>query len=79
MTESDVSSKLIGFIRDRFLDGDPRGELDDSAPLLEWGILTSLNTSILLNYIRAEFGAVVDGIEADDFRTVRSLTAMICR
>jgi clorobiocin biosynthesis protein CloN5 len=79
MTESDVSGKLIGFIRERFLDGDPRGELDESAPLLEWGIITSLNTSILLNYLRDEFGAVVEGIEADDFRTVRSLTAMICR
>jgi acyl carrier protein len=76
----DVSARLIAFIREKFLAGDPQGELTDSSPLLEWGILNSLNTALLINFIREEFKTSVglEAVDAASFGTVKSIAAMLC-
>lgn len=78
MSETEVSTKLIAFIRDRFLSGDPNRELDENTPLLEWGILNSLNTAVLINFIRNDLGAPVETMNATSLRDVRAITAMVC-
>jgi acyl carrier protein len=79
MTDEKVSEKLITFIRNQFLDGDPGQQLDASTPLLEWGVLNSLNTVQLLTYIRDEFGVRVPPTEisARGFKDVNSITALV--
>ncbi len=79
MFREELSSNLIAFIRERFLDGDPNGELDETAPLLEWGVLTSMNTAQLIAFLREEFGAGIPPthINATNFKDVRSITAMV--
>jgi clorobiocin biosynthesis protein CloN5 len=80
-----VTEQVIAFIRTTFLDGDPRGELDERTPLLEWGVLNSLKMAQLLTFLR-------DGLEPADrvrvpaleitgpnFRTVRSIAALVDR
>jgi acyl carrier protein len=81
LSEEQVSARLLAFIRDRFLSGDPQGELDQTTPLLEWGVLNSLNTAMLIGYIRTEFGAVValEKVDAATFRNVASITSMLCQ
>jgi len=81
LSQDEVSARLLAFIRERFLDGDPRGELEDTSPLLEWGILNSLNTAILIGYIREEFGASValERVDAATFGSVASISAMLCQ
>jgi acyl carrier protein len=79
MTDDKVSQLLITFIRNQFLGGDPGQQLDASTPLLEWGVLNSLNTVQLLGYIRDEFGVRVPpaAINARRFKNVDSITALV--
>lgn len=78
MDRQHVIQALLSYIGETFLDGDA-GELDERTPLLEWGILTSMNTAILLTHIRESFGAQVppDRINAANFRDVRSIADLV--
>jgi flavin reductase (DIM6/NTAB) family NADH-FMN oxidoreductase RutF/acyl carrier protein len=79
MSECEVSDLLLAFIRKAFLGDDSKSELDETTPLLEWGILNSMNTAILLNFIRDEFDSPVPParIDARNFRDVHNITAMV--
>jgi clorobiocin biosynthesis protein CloN5 len=78
-SESEISARLIAFIRERFLDGDAAGELDETSPLLEWGVINSLNSVILLSFISEEFGTpyLLENIDATTFKSVRNMTLML--
>ena len=75
----DVTSQIIHFIRRAFLDGDPKGELNETSPLLEWGILNSMNMIQLMSFVRDQLGVSVPParINARDFKDVRSITTMV--
>ncbi|MEU4836553.1 acyl carrier protein [Streptosporangium sp. NPDC023615] len=79
LSEREISDRLIAFIRERFLSGDPAGELDEDSPLLEWGILNSLNTALLVAHIRDEMGIDVafETIDPRAFKSVRGLTSAL--
>jgi clorobiocin biosynthesis protein CloN5 len=79
MTADDISGRLLSFLRQEFLDGDPGCELQPGSPLLEWGVLTSMNTMLMLNFIQTEFGVAVPpaALSARNLRDVRSITALI--
>ncbi len=76
----EVSARLMEFIKEKFLDGDPAGELREHSPLIEWGVLNSLNSAILMNFIHREFTGEVnlERISAASFKDVRSISAMLC-
>ena len=78
-TEQQIAEQLLGFIRERFLDGDPKGELAEDTPLLEWGVLNSLNTMVLLAHVRREFGVAVPSVKINprDLKNIRSIAAMV--
>ncbi|WP_223830654.1 acyl carrier protein [Nocardiopsis quinghaiensis] len=80
LERNEVTERLMAFVRERFLDGDPHGELEETSPLVEWGVLNSLNSAILLNFIHREFAGAVplEHISAANFRDVRSISAMLC-
>ncbi|NRQ31669.1 acyl carrier protein [Nonomuraea sp. NN258] len=79
-SEENVTAELMTFVRTRFLDGDPGGELEETSPLLEWGVLDSINSAVLLTFLNERWGDDVDleTIAARDFATVRGIAAMIC-
>jgi peptidyl carrier protein len=82
MTEllnDDVSERIEHFVRQRFLDDSEDQTLTATSPLLEWGILTSMNTAILLTFIRDAFGVAVPpmSITAGNFRDLQSISAMV--
>lgn len=79
LTEPQITEQLLGFIRERFLDGDPKGELAEDTPLLEWGVLNSLNTMVLLAHIRKELGFAVPSVKINprDLKNVRAIAAMV--
>jgi len=81
MSKEEVVAALIAVIREKFLDGDRSGELTDESPLLEWGVLDSLNTAVLLKVIREDFGVEISPADVDavHFRDVRSIADLICR
>ncbi|MHA4818113.1 acyl carrier protein [Streptomyces aculeolatus] len=79
MSSDEISEKISAYIKERFLSGDQNKELENSTPLLEWGVLNSMNTALLLMYIRDELGVVVppQGIVADNFKDIDSITRMV--
>ncbi|MYS91679.1 MULTISPECIES: acyl carrier protein [Streptomyces] len=79
MAQDEIAEQISAFIRDRFLDGDPQGELEETTPLLELGVLNSLNTVVLLAHIREELGVAVPSlrINPSDLKSVRSIAAMV--
>ncbi|HVQ90289.1 MAG TPA: acyl carrier protein [Mycobacteriales bacterium] len=79
MSQDLVTDRLIDFIRERFLAGDPNGELTVETPLLEWGVLDSLNTAVLLTHIRDEMGITISPVHINgrNFATVASIAALI--
>ncbi|NGO47342.1 acyl carrier protein [Streptomyces ureilyticus] len=81
MPDQEMTKRIAEYIREKFLDGDPQGELQDTSPLLEWGVLNSLRVAQLIGFLREEFGVVVPPreIHADNLRDVRSITAMVAR
>lgn len=75
----EVTRTISDFIRERFLDGDPKGELEEDTPLLAWGVLNSLNTVLLLNHIHDELGVKVppSRIGARDLKSVRTIASVV--
>ena len=59
MTRQGIVDGLTDYIRTRFLDGDAGLELGPETPLLEWGILSSMNTVQLLAHVREKWGISV--------------------
>lgn len=61
------------------LDGTDVGELNRETPLLEWGILTSLNTVRLLAHIKEQLGVTVPhrSMTGRNFKNIRTITDMV--
>ncbi|WP_305788002.1 acyl carrier protein [Symbioplanes lichenis] len=75
----EIAAKLLAFIRNSFLAGDPQGELTGDTPLLALGILNSLNTATLIAYTQEEFGVKVPlhDVSPENFKSVDSLSSMV--
>lgn len=76
---AEVTDRLLTYIRERFLGGDPGAELDETTPLLEYGILTSMNTAVLLSFVHQQLGVEIppDRINGEHFKDVRSIAALV--
>ena len=79
MTVDEVTPRIMAFIRESFLDGDPKGELTESTPLLEWEVLNSMNSALLLNFLREQMRVDVPlaAINAANFRDVASISKLV--
>lgn len=79
MTLDEVTPRITDFIRETFLDGDPKGELTESTPLLEWEVLNSMNSALLLNFLREEMHVEVPlaSINAANFRDIASISKLV--
>jgi clorobiocin biosynthesis protein CloN5 len=77
--QAEVELALMEFIREEFLWGDDDRELTESTPLLEWGIIDSLRTALLLTHMREKLGVFVSPakINARNFRDVTSIAALV--
>jgi len=79
MTHDEVTARIMTFIRESFLDGDPKGELTETTPLLEWEVLNSMNSALLLNFLREELRVDVplSSINAANFRDVTAISTLV--
>lgn len=80
MTEAEITTQLLGYINEHFLDDDPTSDLNERTPLLDWGVLNSLNTAQLLVFIRDELGYDVPParVSARNFANVHAISTMLC-
>lgn len=80
-----ITARIIAFVRETFLDGDPRGELEPTTPLLEWGVLNSLRMTQLLAFLREGLDetdrAKVPALQinARNFKDVRTIAELVDR
>jgi peptidyl carrier protein len=81
MTTASDAAALTAFIRDRLVPGELRDRFDETSPLLEWGVLDSVSTAILLGFIRRELRVTVPAAQIDpaNFTDARSVAEMVRR
>lgn len=74
-----VIAELDRYVRDTFLDGDEDEGLTPQSPLLEWGVLNSMNTALLMTHVREHYGVLVPPthITASNFRDLESIAGMV--
>ena len=74
-----VVIRLVAFTDETLRPKDLDERIDPHTPLLELGILDSLKTAILLNFIRDELGVAVPPMEinARNFKDINSIAAMV--
>jgi peptidyl carrier protein len=79
MTRAEISARLLSFIRERFLDDDADSDLNEGTPLVDWGLLNSMNTAELLSFIHTEFARTIPpaSVTKQNFKNVDSITAMV--
>ncbi|MEU4511444.1 phosphopantetheine-binding protein [Nonomuraea wenchangensis] len=79
MTADELGHRLVAFIQDNLVPGDVELEVDETTPLLLSGLLDSLRTARLLNFIRRELGVPVPAarLDPDNFRDVATIVALI--
>ena len=76
---SPTVARILAYVRDAFLNGDPQGELDERTPLLEWGVLNSLNMAQLLAFIREDLGVLVPAtaISPANFKNIAGIAELV--
>lgn len=79
MNQTEVELALMEFIREEFLWGDEDEELTETTPLLEWGILDSLRTALMISHIRERFGVFVSParVNSRNFLDVTTIAALV--
>lgn len=79
MSTDALTTQITAFIRDALCDDDPTIEVTETTPLFEVGILTSLKTAMLLNYIQSEFDVKIPPlrIEFRSFQDPKSIAALV--
>ncbi|MFF8971238.1 acyl carrier protein [Streptomyces sp. NPDC014995] len=75
----DLLDQLTEFIQERLLSDPDAQRIEPDTPLLEWGILTSINTAQLLTHIRDELGTNVPPTEltGTNFQNLNSITDLL--
>lgn len=78
MEQATVLSKLQTYVARNLLDGMDMG-LDENTPLLEWGVINSLEIVRLLAFIRTEFQVEVaaDEVVATNFANLTAITNLV--
>jgi acyl carrier protein len=78
LQRNEVVEQLQKFIAEQVLDGKNIG-LDETTPLLEWGVINSLEIVRLLNFIREQFDIDItpDQMIADNFVDIGVITDLV--
>jgi acyl carrier protein len=79
MSHNDVVEELASYVRSEFLGDDRATELSPTTPLLEWGILNSMNTAKLLTHIREQHGVNVPPtyLVGNNFKDLDRIAGMV--
>jgi acyl carrier protein len=75
-----VLPTLRRYIADTLLEGDD-GELDESTPLLEWGVIDSIAMVDLLAFIERELGVRIpdEDVMPENFATLSAIGHLVSR
>lgn len=78
MQRTEVVAQLKTYIAQDVLSGKDIG-LDETTPLLEWGVINSLEMVRLLSFIRTAFAVEIpmDKLIADNFTNLSSISNLV--
>jgi acyl carrier protein len=78
MQRSDILQELMNYIAVEMLDGDG-SDLESSTPLLEWGIINSIEIIRLIHFIEGKFKVEVpfDRIIPEHLRDADSIAGLV--
>ena len=78
MQRTEVMNALSDYVVNQILDGKNIG-LDEATPLLEWGVINSMEMIRLLNFISQRFGVDIpaEKMVADHFTNLASITDLV--
>jgi acyl carrier protein len=78
METSEVLQRLKGYISNQILEGNDIG-LEASTPLLEWGIINSLEMARLVAFLQNCFSVEIppEKIVVEHFRDLKSIAALV--
>lgn len=78
-TPDAVLARITAYVEQQLLDDSEVSELTPQTPLLEWGVLNSMNTALLLTFIRGDLGIAVPPthITGRHFQSLESITALV--
>lgn len=81
MTIDGIVARVVAFIDGELLGDDAAGGVDATTPLLQNGLLDSLRTAMLLNFIRSEFGVAVraQAVSFRNFETPHTVGLLVAR
>lgn len=77
-SEQKIMDLLKQFVVEELLDGKSMG-LSHDTPLLEWGIINSIEVTRILAYIKDEFNVQIplENIKAEYLRDLQTLTCLV--
>lgn len=78
MKQTEILDSLKSYVSNVLLDGEDIG-LDASTPLLEWGIINSIEMARLVTFIQDRFGVEVpaDKIVIQHFKNLAAITNLV--
>jgi acyl carrier protein len=78
MSQSDVISHLKEWVSKELLEGQEIG-LDDTTPLLEWGVINSIEIARLVSYIEDQWGISIpeEMVVLGNFENLQAIASMI--
>jgi acyl carrier protein len=79
MSTGDVTARLLAYIEENLVPDGLAEPINETSHLLELGVLDSLKTAMLLNFIRDQLGVRIPPlmIEFENFKDVRSISAIV--
>jgi acyl carrier protein len=80
MTQAEIQSQIHEYIVQELLHGDARG-LTSTSPLLEWGVIKSLELVSLVSFIQERFGVEVpeEALSSENFVHLDAISSMVSR
>lgn len=73
--------RLVDYVKNELLEGAELEELTTETPLLEWGVLNSMQTARLVSWIREELGVQIPPTQvvSRNFQTLRTVAELVER
>ncbi|AEI67802.1 acyl carrier protein [Corallococcus macrosporus] len=78
MNRDDLLDDLTRYVAEELLDGDAE-ELDSSTPLLELGVLNSLETARMMGFIQKQYGITVpsESLKVENLQTISAIADLV--
>ncbi|NOK01286.1 MULTISPECIES: acyl carrier protein [Myxococcus] len=78
MNRDDLLDVLTRYVTDELLDGDAE-DLDSSTPLLELGVLNSLETARMMGFVQKKYGITIpsESLKVENLQTISAIADLV--